>query len=719
MYKLTCDGLPLLDCRDNDLVIVNPKVNLEVNKVGEGSFTIYKNHPNYGSLKKLKSVFEVTDEHGVIFRGRATGDTVDFDHGMNVDLEGVMAYFNDSVVRPYSFPDDFLENADYIAAAESGNVVEFFLDWLIANHNSQTEAFQHMKRGNVTVSDPNNYIIRSNSNYSSTWETMKAKLFDSSLGGYLCIRYEQDGNYIDYLSEFTTTNSQEIVFGENLLDMKSETVASETYSAIIPFGVAGLTIEGQKDGDVTEDLVKSGDTIYSRSAVEEYGWIYAPVSATTWEDVTDDANLLIKGAEWLANGGRLLMNGIEVTAVDLHFTDEQVESLRIYKNVNVKSTPHEVSEVFPLKKLEIDLLSPQNTKIAVGKTIMSLTDRTALQQDEALARYSKISKTAEEIRLEVVDKVAEIQSEIVQTAEAIESRVSNAEGDISLIEQTVNNITLSVSESSGMDGQTYASITLRVGDNYYTGQILLDGNVNVSGQLSADALYAALGNIANLTVDKLSTSRRIKMYLAGDTNDDNYILAQNEELCFMSGVYAGGTEQAESPTGGLIYWESNPNASGVVLGTDGYPYKDGVRIYTTTIETDWPVMVYTYTELAKAKFAFEMVDGIYTPVLTMGAGNANGYNQGRIVKSTDGLEILFSPASGGEDIGIRMGNAGYTDILGLRKVTGLNFSEFDSGVFYERIAGDSERYAYNVEFDSSGNPIKITDSSGHECYITW
>ena len=402
MYHITCDGLPLLDWRDEALVLVNPKVKLEVNTVGEGSFTIYKNHPNYSKLKKLKSVFEVTDDNGVIFRGRATGDTTDFDHGMFVDLEGAMAYFNDSIVRSFNYPDDFLNDANYIAAANGGNVVAFFLGWLIDNHNSQVQDFQKMKLGNVTVTDPNNYLSRSSSEYASTWEVLKAKLFDSALGGYLCIRYEDDGNYIDYLSEFTDTNSQEIAFGENLLDLKRESEASETYSAIIPIGVIGLTIEGIADRNVTDDIVKRGDTLYSKKAVEEYGWIYAPVTETTWEDVTNDANLLTKGAEWLANRGSLL-HAMEATAVDLHFTDDQVESLRIYKNVNVHSDPHDVAESLPLAKLEIDLLNPQNTKITVGKTLLALTDRTALLQEEAKKKYSKLSKNDDEIRLEVQD----------------------------------------------------------------------------------------------------------------------------------------------------------------------------------------------------------------------------------------------------------------------------------------------------------------------------
>lgn len=430
MYYVSCDGFPLLDCNNNNLILVNPKVKLEVNTVGEGYFTIYNNHQNYDKIKKLKSVIEVSDETSVIFRGRVTGDSIDIDNGMSVDVEGVMAYFNDSVVRPFSFPGDFTANEDYISASESGNVIEFFLSWLIDNHNSQVQDFQKLKLGNVTVTDPNNYITRSNSNYASTWETLKAKLFDSSLGGYLCIRYESDGNYIDYLSEFTDVNEQTITFGKNILDLVRETEMSSLYSACIPLGTADITIEGQPDKDLTDDLVKKGDTIYSKKAVEEYGWIYAPTSETTWEDVTDDANLVKKAGERLANGGIIPSKGIEVTAVDLHFTDEQIESFHIYKNVNVYSEPHGLTEQFQLSKLEIELLSPQNTKITVGKTFETLTDKTSIIDDDMIDKWSKISKTADEIKLEVVDKVNNLESELTQTSQEINLSVQNLETQI-------------------------------------------------------------------------------------------------------------------------------------------------------------------------------------------------------------------------------------------------------------------------------------------------
>lgn len=312
---------------------------------------------------------------------------------------------------------------------------------------------------------------------------------------------------------------------------------------------------------------------------------------------------------------------------------------------------------------------------------------------------------------------AKTKTLITKTSEEINLKVEGLDGRVSDVTQTVDGISLSVTSASSPDGQTTATITLKVGPNNYTGYIKLDGNVDVSGQLSADALYSALGEIADLTVDRLSTSRRVVKYLAGDKSDDNFVRIHDQYIEFVSGVYADGTAQAENPHGALLYWESDP--SGASIGSDGYPYVNGERIFTTTTKTDWPVMIYTYTELVKRSIAFEQDgSGTYTPVDVFGAGNADGTNKARMLKSADGLELTYA-TKGGNQIGFMLGNSGYTDIMGLRKSMGLNFSEWDSGRFYERIDGDDTRYAYNVEFDSQGRPTKITDSTGHETAIYW
>lgn len=440
IYSIKCDDYPLYDPREDNLIVESPKVNLEVNTVGEGSFTIYENHPYYGKLKKLKSVFEVSDEIGVIFRGRMTNNSYDFYNSKFVDLEGAMAYFNDSKVRPYVFPDDFIEDAGYITAAESGNVIEFFLNWLINQHNAQVQEFQRFKLGNVTVTDPNNYLSRSDATYPSTWETLKSKLFDSALGGYLCIRYEPDGNYIDYLSEFELTNTQEIVFGENLLDLKTDSDATTTYSAVIPIGATietevtdeeegttetiktTVTIESIPDGDINDDIVKEGDMIYSRSAVAEYGLIIAPVNETTWEDVTDANNLLTKSMNFLVVDGMMMSETVEATAADLHFTDEQIRSFRIYRNVNVRSDPHGHNGVYLLSKLGLDLQNPQNTQISVGSTKRTLTDINNKKEAETIQRIESAEKDISDNRTqsnEIRNQLVIQSTELINTCNQI------------------------------------------------------------------------------------------------------------------------------------------------------------------------------------------------------------------------------------------------------------------------------------------------------------
>jgi hypothetical protein len=304
----------------------------------------------------------------------------------------------------------------------------------------------------------------------------------------------------------------------------------------------------------------------------------------------------------------------------------------------------------------------------------------------------------------------------------------------------VDGITFSVSTATGGDGKTYASISLRIGPNSYSGQILLDGNVNVSGQLSADALYTVYGDMAKLSVDRLYTSRRIPLYLASDTSDDNFMDIHGEQLVMVAGVYnpdgvgsyrdesghevaTTGETQAINPNGLPIFWEADPAGQGVVIGSDGYPYLNGVRIFTTTTTTPWPVMVYTYTDTDKASLAFRQdTHGTYQPVLTMGAGDGSGANYATMFKATQGLELIFR-ALGGKELGLRAGyaegeGAGYLDLYGLRKTTRMDFSGWDGGQFVETLDG-GEQVRYAVSFDSRGRPTAITDGAGHRTEVVW
>jgi hypothetical protein len=246
------------------------------------------------------------------------------------------------------------------------------------------------------------------------------------------------------------------------------------------------------------------------------------------------------------------------------------------------------------------------------------------------------------------------------------------------------------------------------------------GDYVFEGSLGADAvftesLYAEQGDIAELTVDSLSTSRRVRKYILGDQSDDNYIKLQDQYMRFITGTVTSTTPvQALNRNGSPLYWQREP----VSHDADGYPLDaDGQQIYATTTVTSWPVYTYTYTELIKGEFYFALENGTYVPMLVMGAGDNHGYTKGTFHKSPTGLDILFTTTLG-ETIGLKALSAGWLDLYGLRKPTALDFSDWDNGSFEETLDG-SVVETFTVDFDANDRPIKITDSDGHETAITW
>ena len=158
------------------------------------SFTVDADHPYLSNLRRMSGLVELLDGTFPIYRGRITSDIKDFYGAHKIATEGIMAALNDSIIPPFNFPEDFENDTAYKAAAASGNVVDFFFRWILGQHNSQVSAEQQIRPGVCTVTDPNNYITRSSKEYATAMSTISDKLIKSALGGYLLIRYEDDGN---------------------------------------------------------------------------------------------------------------------------------------------------------------------------------------------------------------------------------------------------------------------------------------------------------------------------------------------------------------------------------------------------------------------------------------------------------------------------------------------------------------------------------------------
>ena len=433
---------------------------------------------------------------------------------------------------------------------------------------------------------------------------------------------------------------------------------------------------------------------------------YKPISRVTL--LVDDENSLTAGDD----------TGMEVIASCPHATQPMVNALlQTMKGYRYQAYEASAANIDPAAELGDGvtvggIYSPLSKLSDDGRGYAGISSPGEAEMEDEYPSEGYITQ-------EFNRKIAETRSTITKTSEEINLKVEGIDGRVSDINQTVDGIRLSVTSASSPDGQTTATITLKVGPNNYTGYIKLDGNVDVSGQLSADALYAAFGEIADLSVNRLSTSRRVVKYLAGDTSDDNFIRVEGQSLEFVAGIAKSTTEQAKNPNGELIYWEADP--SGASIGSDGYPYANGERIFTTTKQTSWPVMVYQYEEQVKRAISFQSDGKYYYPVDIFGAGDNNGKQRGYLVKRQNSLELTYE-TSMGKLLGLAARDEGYLDLYGMRRTVGLNFAGWEQGSFSETVEGISEPLEYGVEFSTVGGkkvPVKIVYSDGAEMAIQW
>lgn len=496
MYRVLCDGLPIYDLRDEELVLFDPKAILEVNTAGSFDFKMPPNHPQYDIIKKMRSCVEIWHDEEQLFAGRPISDDLDFYNRKNVKCEGQLAYLNDSIQRPAEYHD---------------MTVRGYLEALIAVHNSQVDESRQFEVGIVTVKDNNDSLYRY-TNYNSTWTEIKEDLVDD-LGGYIRVRNHNGHRYIDYIEDFDNVCSQSIEFGENLLDCSRNTDLTDIATAVIPLGcrleesdIAAL------EKRLTIESVNNGlDYIVNAEAVAKYGFI---VKTVTWDDVTTPEMLLYKGKRWLESEQYENMV-IDVKAVDLHYTDEQIEQFKLFDLIPVHSTPHGLNRQFPLSKMTINLNNPSANTFVLGTTVnTSLTSKSSAAQ----STIKKVMETVPVPSSIVQQAVAEATALI--TAATHGHVVTTAEEQLIMDTNDVNtakrvwrwNLNGFGYSSTGYNGTYKSAITMdgwivgeRIAANSISGDKLdITYKTSVTKEI-ADAEEAARSDAENYTDEKLKS----------------------------------------------------------------------------------------------------------------------------------------------------------------------------------------------------------------------
>ena len=381
MYKITYihDGSTtensLYIPGDEDYCLLSYKLSIAMGVAGSLTMDIPYTNPAKDDIACLTDEIIFYRNNVELFRGRAITAQGDFNRTGTLECEGILAYLYDTWYPPYDF---------------KGRPSDLIAD-VLDKHNAKVEERKRLYVGTITVTDPNDYISRSNQDYSRCLDVLQDKLVGESLGGYLRVRYQEGKRYLDYLDNYGGESAQPIEFGYNLLDLATDINYGNVVTALLPLGAEVEETTTDADGNeitttkmVTVESVNGGNPYISDSeAVAKYGWI---ADCVTWDDVTLPENLLTKAQAYLAT----VTSGIRtvtVKAVDMALVEPNVTSIFLGDAVHILSPPHGVDLTAELTEMEINL-NPEADTLTFGIT-ERLTDTINRIQSSAITLVSK------------------------------------------------------------------------------------------------------------------------------------------------------------------------------------------------------------------------------------------------------------------------------------------------------------------------------------------
>lgn len=408
MYTIYADGETIHDPRldDNRSLVFGAKISQAANRADALEFAIYPNNPGAAAIHKLTTVVEVYQDNDLLFRGRPIQSKTGWNNQVTYTCEGGLAFLNDTILRPYEYT----------------GPVRDYLQMLITQHNEQVPAAKQITLRIVTVTDPNNYIVRSNQDYVTTMAEIQAKLVEN-LGGYLRLEWDAtDGWLLDYLATSPQATGQAITLAKNLLDYLREQNAENIATALIPLGA-----QDEETGErITIKSVNGGlDYIVDQAAAAQYGLIF---TTETWDDVTVPANLLTKAQARLTDLATLIPT-ISLTAVDLSAIDPDLDPIRILDNVTVQDEAHEASGVYLVTERTYDLSAPERDTVTFGGAAPSITSASAKTAAAVQEIPAIVLRNASDRAMAIFDSATDGAIEILFNAEnvAYELRINNSQ----------------------------------------------------------------------------------------------------------------------------------------------------------------------------------------------------------------------------------------------------------------------------------------------------
>lgn len=350
MYSIVTDAGEVIhdgSSNDKDYLALSATLSLELNKTGSLTFVVPPNNYAYKNnlLKKFKTIIRVYKGARMVWKGRILNTSKDFVGRMTYQCEGWLSVLLDSIVRPEGDRDVGI-NATPAAYFTS----------LITKHNGQVESAKQLTAHTSGLSSKTvNFPV---GNYETTLDYIQSNFLNNeSVGGRL---WCTESDVYFYADGTETESGQEIIFGENLLDLTEFIDATQIYTILIPLGKDDLTISSVNDGD---------DYLINQNAANLFGRIWHMES---YSDVESPTDLKTLGQATLDENVQEAVT-IEISAFDLSLLNASTDSIEVGKRVRVVSVPHNIDASYLCTAVTLDLCNPSSSRYTLGFSRDSMT----------------------------------------------------------------------------------------------------------------------------------------------------------------------------------------------------------------------------------------------------------------------------------------------------------------------------------------------------------
>jgi hypothetical protein len=546
MFSVWLDGKLLYSSAVNDpyYAIGTPILTLEAGKAGSLSFTMYPNHPEYDSLRRMLGRVIVYENDTELFRGRILRMETNLYKERKVTCEGDLAYLMDSI----SDPGEYTES------------ISAHFSRLVDMHNSQVESDKQFAVGIVNVDKATESQTFKTDSYRTTSAAMSDDL-TGVFGGYIRTRRSGGTVYLDYIGDYGKAVNQNIEFGVNMIDVSESVSSDDIFTVLLPTGSEGVTMEG----------ITGSKYVKIPNAVERYGTV---VRAVSFSDIKEAGAELMQAAyDYIEKNYKEMPPTLTLTAIDLKRLDFALDGFELGTRIGILSEPHGINGSPVCSKISYNLEYPEKNiylfseieniggsnrsqTVATGSTkasgggggdgglskwIKATDDMLKLTHDKMIVlqvQNSKLTIDAEGMHHEVSDMKGNISklenttegltstvqnntgdiSTLTNTALGLTSRVESAEGNIATLQNTAIGLTHTVEGHDGriatlkntVDGFSSTYVTksglVQEINNNEGGILIKSSKINLSGYVTANQLDAKLADVTWLSGKVVSVS---------------------------------------------------------------------------------------------------------------------------------------------------------------------------------------------------------------------